>query len=204
MPQDHWTAEEYRRFIETGKEPRSERQRQAEEAWAKAEREGRIMELDIPPDHPKQDEKPKKLDVIRHVNCPLNQEVSKIPGKVDLQSVAVYVMPKKSRKYRNEPVTVDGIRFDSKHEAEVYKDLMADVRNHTLKCVLRQVRFDLGGGPYAQAGSQYQYVADFVTIDAMNRAEVIDAKSEATRKNRTYINKKKAMLAQWDIRIVER
>lgn len=200
---DHWTAEEYRRFIETGKEPRSERQRQAEEAWAKAEREGRIMELDIPPDHPEQDEKPKKLDVIRYVNCPLDPEISKIPGKVDLRSIAAYVMPKKPRKYRNEPTWVDGIRFDSKHEAEVYRDLMLLVKAGELKCVCRQTKFDLGGGPHAQRDSRYQYVADFLTIDNDGKVAVYDAKSPITRKNRTYIDKKKAMLALWDIEIIE-
>ena len=49
----------------------------------------------------------------------------------------------------------------------------------------RQVRFDLPGG--------IQYVADFVTFDRENRAEVLDAKSEITRQNRTYINKRKQM-----------
>jgi hypothetical protein len=31
--------------------------------------------------------------------------------------------PKKPRKYRNEPVVVDGIRFDSKREAAYYGEL---------------------------------------------------------------------------------
>ena len=36
-------------------------------------------------------------------------------------------------------------------------------------------------------------MADFVTFDRENRAEVLDAKSEITRQNRTYINKRKQM-----------
>lgn len=101
----------------------------------------------------------------------------------------------KRQKYGNRKVTVDGKRFDSKHEAEVFAALMLRVRAGELKCVARQVSFDLPGG--------IRYVADFVTIDAEDRAEVIDAKSEATRKNRVYINKKKQMASEWGIEIRE-
>ena len=111
--------------------------------------------------------------------------------------------PKKRRKYGNEVVYVDGIRFDSKHEAAVYQELMLRVRAGELKCVCRQVHFDLGGGPHAQKDSRYEYIADFVTLDNQNIADVIDAKSDITRKNQVYVNKKKAMLALWGISITE-
>lgn len=150
---DRWTAEEYRRYLETGKDP--ERQRTVDERYAKAEREGKVMVLDIGPAE----------------------------------------QPEKKRKYRNEPVTVDGIRFDSKHEAQVYQNLMLQVKAGELKCVCRQVGFDLPGG--------IRYIADFVTIGKDLTIEVLDAKSEATRKNRVYINKKKQMLACWGIEVKE-
>ena len=93
---------------------------------------------------------------------------------------------KKRPKYGNRRVeTPDGKKFDSQHEADVYAQLMARVMAGELKTVARQVRFDLPGG--------IQYVADFVTFDRENRAEVLDAKSEITRQNRTYINKRKQM-----------
>lgn len=98
-------------------------------------------------------------------------------------------------KYGNRRVEIDGKKFDSKHEAEVYGELMLRVRAGELKTVARQVSFDLPGG--------IRYVADFVTIDPDNRVEVIDAKSEATRKNRVYINKKKQMASEWGIEIRE-
>lgn len=177
---DRWTAEEYRRFLETRKMPEEKPKITAEEvqriveayrhptpqaeieaAWEKAEREGRVMELDIPQ------------------------------------------APKKRRKYGNEITYVDGIRFDSKHEANVYQELMLRVRARELKCVCRQVHFDLGGGPNATKESRYEYVADFVTIDSSGIAAVIDAKSDITRKNQTYRNKKKDMLALWGIEIQE-
>lgn len=98
-------------------------------------------------------------------------------------------------KYGNRRTEVDGKKFDSKHEAEVYQELMLRVRAGELKCVARQVAFDLPGG--------IRYVADFVTIDADDRVEVIDAKSPATLKNRVYINKRKQMASEWGIEIRE-
>ena len=101
----------------------------------------------------------------------------------------------KARKYGNTPVTVDGKRFDSRHEAEVYGELMLRRRAGELRLVLRQVSFDLPGN--------IRYVADFVTVDCRGNLEIIDAKSEATRKNRVYINKKKQLRAEWGFEIRE-
>ena len=110
---------------------------------------------------------------------------------------------KRRNKYGNRKVEIDGLKFDSQHEANVYLDLMARVRAGDLKCVMRQVKFDLGGGYHATKESRYQYIADFVTIDRYDKVEVIDAKSEITRQNRTYLNKKKQMLAEWGLEIRE-
>ena len=99
------------------------------------------------------------------------------------------------QKYGNRRVEVDGMKFDSQHEAQVYAELMLRVRAGALKVVLRQVAFDLPGG--------IRYIADFLTIDHENRVTVYDAKSEITRKNRVYINKKKQMLACCGMEIIE-
>ena len=90
---------------------------------------------------------------------------------------------------------IDGKRFDSRHEAEVYRDLMLRRRAGELWLVLRQVSFDLPGG--------IRYVADFVTVDHAGNVEVIDAKSEATKQNRVYINKRKQMKSEWDVTVLE-
>ncbi|MBQ9252267.1 MAG: hypothetical protein IJ188_06505 [Clostridia bacterium] len=88
------------------------------------------------------------------------------------------------------------MKFDSEHEARVYEDLMYRVRIGELRCVVRQVPFDLPGG--------IRYFADFVTIGPDMKIEgVYDAKSEATRKDRVYINKKKQVKAIWGIDIIE-
>ena len=98
-------------------------------------------------------------------------------------------------KYGNRRVEIDGKKFDSQHEAEVYGELMLRQRAGELKLVLRQVPFELPGG--------IKYIADFVTMDHAGNIEVIDAKSEITRKNRVYINKKKQMASEWGIEIKE-
>lgn len=103
----------------------------------------------------------------------------------------------KRQKYGNRKVEVDGMKFDSRHEADYYFGVLVPrIKAGELKCVCRQVPFDLPGG--------IKYIADFVTILPNDRIEaVIDAKSPITRKERTYINKRKQMLACWDIEIVE-
>lgn len=104
--------------------------------------------------------------------------------------------PARRSKYGNRRMEIDGLKFDSKHEAGVYLMLKQRVMAGELKCVLRQVPFDLPGG--------IKYIADFVTILPDMRIEaVIDAKSEATKQNRVYINKRKQMKACWGIEIKE-
>ncbi len=115
------------------------------------------------------------------------------PSGVTLEQMEA--QPERPQKYRNQRTEAGGHKFDSKHEARVYEELMLRVRAGELKAVVRQVGFDLPGG--------IRYFADFVTIDQENRITVYDAKSEITRKNRVYINKKKQMKACWDIEIKE-
>lgn len=102
----------------------------------------------------------------------------------------------KRQKYGNKRVEVNGIKFDSQHEANFYQELMLRVRAGELKTVCRQVKFDLPGG--------IVYVADFVAIRPdMTIEGVYDAKSPATKQNRVYINKKKQMKVCWGIEIQE-
>ena len=192
MDNGRWTAEEYREYLKTGQEP-ARRSAVSPSRCQPARPSG--VSLD--------EERTPYEKLSRRVTAYAAQEYMKKRGVTDAEVVLPEDQPKKKRKYRNEPVTVDGIRFDSKHEARVYQELMLRVKTGELKCVLRQVKFDLGGGPHAQKSSRYQYVADFVTIDRENKATVIDAKSEITRKNRTYINKKRQMLSEWGMEIEE-
>lgn len=99
-------------------------------------------------------------------------------------------------KYGNQRVEVDGMKFDSKHEAAVYQQLLMRVKAGELRAVIRQVKFDLPGG--------IAYIADFVAIRPDFFIDgVYDAKSAATKQNRVYINKKKQMQALYGIEILE-
>lgn len=127
------------------------------------------------------------------------QGLSLKPRSVECRSVPApepEKTPEKRSKYGNRRVEMDGMKFDSLHEARVYQELMLRVRAGELRCVLRQVPFDLPGG--------IRYFADFVTVRPdMSIEGVYDAKSTATKQNRVYINKKKQMQACWGIEIRE-
>ena len=94
---------------------------------------------------------------------------------------------KRPNKYGNEPVDVDGERFDSRHEARVYERLRLEGLAGAHVGLARQVTFLLPGG--------VKYVADFVLLNRDGSYRVLDAKSTATRKNAVYRLKKRQMKA---------
>ena len=104
---------------------------------------------------------------------------------------------KKRNKYGNQPTSRGWKRFDSEHEGRIYDELMLRVAAGELRCVARQVKFDLADE------EKLQYVADFVIFYPDMRAEVLDAKSPATRENKVYIIKKKLMMERYGIGITE-
>lgn len=93
--------------------------------------------------------------------------------------------PQKRRKYGNQPTERGGMQFDSRHEADCYDELMLRVRSGELLGVVCQVPFQLPGGVI--------YLADFVALNADGRFTVMDAKSEATRRDKVYRLKKRQM-----------
>lgn len=95
------------------------------------------------------------------------------------------VPPEKTAKYRNKKTKVDGIEFDSLHEAQVYQVLKAQWLSGEYRGLACQVTFLLPGG--------VKYIADFVTLNKDGTYTVFDAKSEATRKDKTYRVKKRQM-----------
>lgn len=125
----------------------------------------------------------------RQKQQPKQRSIVSVPMKQRVEDAV------RRNKYGNRRAEVDGIRFDSQKEARYYEELMLRYRAGDLKLVLLQVPFILPG--------PVRYYADFLTIDNDGRFEVIDVKSEATRKNRVYINKKKQMKAVWGIEIKE-
>lgn len=109
----------------------------------------------------------------------------------------------KQNKYRNNPVTVDGIRFDSKAEATHYGrlKLARDAGHLTFE---RQVPYKFEVIYRIENGQQVtkkmEYRADFVVTWKDGRVEVQDVKGVRTKE---YNLKKKLMLALYGIEIRE-
>lgn len=112
-------------------------------------------------------------------------------------------LPKK-RKYRNTTTTVDGIRFDSRKEANRYCELQLMQRAGKISELRRQVAFTLIPAQYVAgkcAERPVKYVADFVYVDnATGKTVVEDVKSDATV-TPEYVIKRKLMLYRYEIQI---
>ena len=103
--------------------------------------------------------------------------------------------PAKRSKYGNRRTECGGRVFDSAHEAEVYRQLELRVRAGELRGVVCQQAFQLPGG--------VKYIADFVALKNDGTYDVLDAKSEATRKDKVYRLKKRQMKNVLGIEILE-
>ena len=114
--------------------------------------------------------------------------------------------PDKRPKYGNKKCSWGGKNFDSIHERDRYIALFNMRACGEISNLRTQVRFQLTPPQYENGKLVEQpcyYVADFVYCDRYGKTVVEDAKSEITRKNQTYIIKRKLMLERYGIRIVE-
>lgn len=159
-------------------------QEEIERRYAEAEALGEVMALDIV-------EKPDGRVIFQNARLAMVEVTDRVPP--------IEPKPgKKRRKYGNEPTYIGWKKFDSRKEARFYQELMLRKKAGELKCVLRQVAFDLA------EKEKLQYIADFVAVLPDNTIEAVyDVKSEATRKSDKYIIKKKLMRELWDIEIKE-
>lgn len=100
-------------------------------------------------------------------------------------------------KYKARKTEVDGIIFDSKHEAEVYLKLKEREQNGEINDLQRQVKFEL----IPKIGKQRPctYVADFTYYEKY-KFMVVDAKGIKTD---VYKIKKKLMRWLNNIEIIE-
>jgi hypothetical protein len=87
----------------------------------------------------------------------------RLPPAVEQAMKQAGVKPKPS-KYRAVPTVVDGIRFDSKAEAEYFKDLKWRVKEGWFTYILRQIPFDLPGG--------YKHRVDFMAVTDCGHGEM--------------------------------
>lgn len=111
--------------------------------------------------------------------------------------------PKRS-KYGAEPTVVDGIRFDSKKEADYYRELKRREQAGEIYDLRCQQRFELdvkgqfAGEPLTRIGA---YVADFWYVErATDTVVVVDVKGVRTA---LYSWKKKHVEAQYGITVRE-
>lgn len=106
-------------------------------------------------------------------------------------------------KYGNRKTMVDGILFDSKKEAERWRELQLLQKAHLIRDLQRQYQFELipkqmKDGKVAERA--VKYVADFVYYDHDGNLVVEDAKGMKTD---AYKLKKKMMLYFKGIEIKE-
>ena len=116
----------------------------------------------------------------------------------------MYQLP--GNKYRAQKTEIDGIKFDSKHEAERYCTLKLLERAGEITDLQLQRKFTLIGTQRDKDGKVIErpviYKADFVYKDKTGAMVVEDTKSPATR-TKDYVIKRKLMLSIYGIRINE-
>lgn len=102
----------------------------------------------------------------------------------------------KPSKYHNEPIVVDGIRFDSTAEGTRYWELSRLLEAGEITCLELQVKYPLA----VQGVVIGHYVADFRYLDLDGNVVVEDTKGVRTP---IYKWKKKHLKAQYGIDILE-
>lgn len=103
------------------------------------------------------------------------------------------------RKYNNHPQTVDGIRFDSRKEAERYGQLVLMVRAGEIRDLEVHPRFPL----VVHDQDCGAYVADFAYLTQHGERIVEDVKSAATRALPTYRLKRRLLWALYGLTVLE-
>jgi hypothetical protein len=94
----------------------------------------------------------------------------------------------RQNKYHNVKTYVGKIKFDSKKEANRYLELCMLEKSGIIKNLERQKRFEIV--PKTDGERAVHYVADFV-YEENGKLICEDVKSDATRRDKTYIIKRK-------------
>ncbi len=102
-------------------------------------------------------------------------------------------------KYHNQPTYKDNILFQSKKEADRYVELKLLVRANEIMMLILQPKYTLLH-PFMYRGKKIggvTYTADFEYVDKSNMQTIVeDVKSHATRKEKSYVIKKKLFMSQ--------
>lgn len=109
-------------------------------------------------------------------------------------------------KYGAKKTEIDGLKFDSKHEAMRYVELKYAERTGRITDLRTQVAFELLPSQKGKDGKVVErpvkYIADFTYTDANGNFVVEDAKSPATRTD-VYKIKRKLLLYMRGIEVKE-
>ena len=122
-----------------------------------------------------------------------NKRLAKLQAVANAQEASGKVTVKRAHKYGAEPVTVDGIRFDSKLEARRYCELVLLQKAGEIAFFLRQVPIHLPGG--------VTYRIDFMILRPMLGAKVLgcylisfeDCKGHDTQAGKNKIKQAEAL-----------
>lgn len=111
---------------------------------------------------------------------------------------------KKRSKYGAVKTVVDGLKFDSRKEAQRWSELLLLQKSGAISGLLRQVPYPFYYPVDPRLGPKvFTYIADFVYDTADGKVIVEDVKSAMTRKLPLYRLKKKLIEAQWKFEITE-
>lgn len=103
----------------------------------------------------------------------------------------------KKHKYGASKTEVNGIVFDSKKEANRYKELLLLLKAGEIGFLKTQVPFELNNNGMFS----FKYIADFVYIDALTGQTIVeDVKGFKTKE---YLKKRKLMFKIHGIKIIE-
>ena len=128
------------------------------------------------------------------MNCKFYQGVifgcyfCKKRGRITLELCDLCPEKKAKSKYNNTKTEVDNIKFDSKKEALRFQELSMLQEAGVIKNLERQKRFEVV--PKTKDERAVFYVSDFV-YEQNGKLIAEDVKSDITKKNSTYIIKRK-------------
>lgn len=132
--------------------------------------------------------------------------INDLPLEYQRQALAQLGETEKRNKHGNVKTERKGVKFDSKHEAERYEQLLLLLDAKIITDLKLQETFTVQNAYTTPAGERIRaitYKADFTYINAAGQKIVEDAKSPHTRTLPTYRIKKKLMLERLGINIVE-
>lgn len=107
------------------------------------------------------------------------------------------------KKYRNRVTYVDGVRFDSKREAERYTVLLVRLKTGEISRLKLQPEFTITEAymlPDGRRVKAQRYRADFSYVLPDGREVVEDVKTEGT-KTQVFINKQKLIYEKYGIEV---